>query len=64
MNTVEETAKKEAIKACLKQAVSRPDDSPERRRQIDQAVERSAWGADVIVASAELLGIDLESVCC
>lgn len=54
------TSQKEYIKQWLKQQMSTPYDSEAKRQEIDQAVERAAQCADIIVETAERCGIDLD----
>ncbi len=55
------TVNKEAVKTWLKNQISTPYDSYQRRYEIDQMVEQAANCADYIVDMAKLCNIDLDS---
>lgn len=54
------TVEKEVLKTWLKNQMSTPYDSYQRRCEIDQMVEQAASCADFIVDMAKMCNIDLD----
>lgn len=59
-NEIRRTVSKEAAKEWLKQQMTLPYDSIQRRYEIDQIVEQAAQYADFIENTARIYGVDLE----
>ncbi len=58
------TVDKEAVKTWLKNQMSTPYDTYQRRCKIDQMVEQAANCADFIVDMAKMCNIDLDKFVC
>ena len=59
-NEIRRTVNKESAKEWLKQQMTLPYDSIQRRYEIDQVVEQAAQYADFIENTAKICGVDLE----